>query len=179
MVMRISTLLGLLTCIACGGPNDETLVDELRVLAMVSRPPEVAPGETYTIQHVTHIPVGTASERITWPCTFDGTGCAEAAFATQLQDWVHLTEPNGEEVSTSSSRAPEGLQAILSEDTPQLQIPHWTLACAPGLCPIIDAVRNAPEQGTARLNAASCWFMRGCAQRNTQDPTTFSCRITF
>ena len=79
MVTRTVTWMGVLTCIACGGPNDETLVDELRVLSMVSNPPEVIPGETYVIQHLTHIPLGTGSERITWPCTFDGTGCAEAA----------------------------------------------------------------------------------------------------
>ena len=155
MVTRTVTWMGVLTCIACGGPNDETLVDELRVLSMVSNPPEVTPGETYVIQHLTHIPLGTGSERITWPCTFDGTGCAEAAFATQLDDWVHLTEPNGDEVSTSTWRTPEGLQILLSEENPQVQIPHWTLACAPGLCPIIDAVRRAPEPGTSEWTAVA------------------------
>ena len=33
----------------CGGANDETVVDELRVMAIVADPPEIAPGATATV----------------------------------------------------------------------------------------------------------------------------------
>lgn len=148
MVNRLAAAPLCIACIACGGPNEETLVDELRVLSIVTEPPEVAPGDSVTLQHLTHIPDGTGAERLVWTCTFDGTGCAESQFATQIDDWVHLVEPNGTELQTHDLMVPSALGAALSDELPQIQLPLWTLACAPGLCPIIDAVRQSPTPGT-------------------------------
>jgi len=155
MVNRTPLLYLGLVCIACGGPNDETLVDELRVLSIITEPPEVAPGDDYTFQHLTHIPSGTAAERLTWTCTFDGTRCVESEVASRIDEWVHITEPNGVELQSQERMVPNSFAAALSEELPQLQIPLWTLACTPGLCPIVDAVRSAPEPDTEAWQALS------------------------
>ena len=70
----------LIFALGCGaGPNDETLVDELRVLAMVAEPPEVAPGAESTVEVTVADPEGVGPDVIVWTCTDLGDGCLEAA----------------------------------------------------------------------------------------------------
>ena len=53
----------------CGGANEDTLVDELRVMAVVSDPPEVAPAATTTITATVADPLGVEPDVMLWTCT--------------------------------------------------------------------------------------------------------------
>ena len=66
--MRRAPLLSALFLGACMGPNDETLVVELRVMAMVAEPPEVAPGAMTTITVHVADPLDEAPEVLFWTC---------------------------------------------------------------------------------------------------------------
>ena len=67
-------LLGLL---ACGGVNDETVLAELRVWAMVAEPPEIGPGQSTTVTSHVIDPGASGFEVLTWACTDLGEGCLE------------------------------------------------------------------------------------------------------
>ena len=62
---------------ACGGRNDETTLNELRVVAMIAEPPEVGPGQSTTLTSVIVDPTATGVETLTWTCTDLGAGCLE------------------------------------------------------------------------------------------------------
>ena len=150
MVRALCPLLVL--TLACGGPNDETLIDELRVVAMVAEPPEVGPAETLELTTLTHLPEDAPIERMTWTCIFQGSGCAEAQ-GTELSTWVHLEAANTDAEQSHTLEVPALLAGFLDEANPELRIPAWTLACDPGLCPLVDEVRANPAPGTASYDA--------------------------
>jgi hypothetical protein len=142
--MRHSTLISSLFALcACGGPNEETLIDELRVVAVVAEPAEVGPGETMGLSTLTHIPANSATERMTWTCIYQGDGCAEAA-SGQFEGWVHIDASSEDEWVTHTLEIPESLGAFLNAEVETLLIPTWTLACEPGLCPLFEQIKNNP-----------------------------------
>lgn len=133
--------------LACGpGPRDETVVDELRVLAVVADPPELGPGETAGVEIHVADPDNDGFEAIAWSCVpVEGRGtCLEDAF--DVGDRLALF-PDGDPVLTTSVTAPAALGAFL--DAGPLAVPVWVLACAPGLCPAIDLARQAPADEPA------------------------------
>ena len=94
------------------GPNVETLVDSLQIVAAVAEPPEVAPMEPYSLTATVADPEEVGFEVLMWTCLED------------LCESV-LADVDGSAASaTVVSVAP---------------IPGWILACEPGLCDLDDA----------------------------------------
>ena len=100
----------ILLLVACAmGPSEETLLTDLRVVAAVAEPPEVAPGEETTIEVTVADPSGAGAEVLVWT--------PAGRFAGDLVDQrVTGTLPVSDEVGAA---------------------PLWVLACEPGLCPMI------------------------------------------
>jgi len=166
MVTRRTLLwTGVAIAMGCGGPNEETLIDELRVVAMVAEPPEVAPGESLDLTTWTHIPENSAIERMTWTCVFQGDGCAEATFE-DLDRWIQIEDTSTEPDRTHTLEVPETLASLLTGESEEIWVPTWTLACEPGLCPLFEQVRAKPSAGgaewetlTAALADPYSWMM--------------------
>ena len=89
--------------IACMGPDQETLVDELRVMAIQAEPAEVQlrdfiPNENgETANPVLNVVIGdpleTGYQLAVWPCTNFGEGCEEKKlFEDNPADWISLSE---------------------------------------------------------------------------------------
>lgn len=117
------------------GPNDETLVDELRVMAVVAEPPEVAPGATTTITVTVADPDSTGATGATWICA--GAGCPESPAEGPLPDGRLVTMRTAPLVPATEAAVP---------------LPLWALACAPGACPVdLDAFAADPFTGMEAL----------------------------
>jgi len=143
-VVSVPLLLPLLALLGCGGANDETLVDELRVMAVVVEPPEVAPGATATVTTWIADPNDDAPEALVWTCTNLGDGCLEAAEPTQ---GTTVGEP-ADGVIVTERAAPLAFTPIVADGETVVPVLLWALACAPGLCPAIDLAASAPAIGT-------------------------------
>ena len=129
----------------CGGANEDTLVDELRVMAVVSDPPEVAPAATTTITATVADPLGVEPDVMLWTCTNLGDGCLEAADPAQ---GTVIGRPVEGQLSTVVT-APVALAGVVSDGVTVLPVLLWTLACAPGVCPAIDLAAAQPAVGSA------------------------------
>lgn len=130
--------------VACGGPDEETLVDELRVMAVVAEPPELAPGASTTLTATVADPAGVDPDVLIWTCTSLGEGCLEAALPGGGATAGRLSDG---QLSTPRT-APVELAGVVGDGETVLPIPTWTLACAPGLCPVIDLAAAAPAPGS-------------------------------
>lgn len=97
-----------------GGLNLETTIDEVRVVAVVSEPPEVSTGETVGVQITVADPLGESPEAWLWTCPADPSSPCSEPSAVALVD-----EQGTVEVTVGDA---EGAQSV------------WTLACVPGLC---------------------------------------------
>lgn len=102
-----------LVAAACGGPNPETLLYELRVVAAVADPPEVAVGEPYTLSAVVADPLEEGGEWMIWSCLGDEGCLAERGV-------LGVDPPT----ATLLGVAP---------------VPAWVMACAPGACDLAGA----------------------------------------
>lgn len=135
--MRIIAPLLLLS--ACGmGPSDETLLDELRVIAAVVEPPEISPGESVGITATVVDPMDAGMALVMWSCTPTAGGCAEDRLP--LADRLAVPDVT-DNTASATFRTPI---VPLPEDTIASGI-VWLLACEPGLCDVIDAARSALE----------------------------------
>ena len=127
--MFTSMLLSLAAC--APGPNAETMIEELRVVAAVASPPELPPdGATTMVFHVAD-PLLESPEVLLW--------------SPQLgQLWLPELTAEG---TVSVEVAPDEVLAASASDVPA-PVAIWALACAPGLCEVIDRAR-AEEPGTS------------------------------
>ena len=112
------------------GPSDETVVDELRVLAIQAEPPEAAPGEDVELGATIANPTGASAEVLLWHCTDLGTGCLEDSGTSSWSQQL-----DGDAVSATAT-VPQALAAFAT-DEPLRATLVWALACEPGLCPQI------------------------------------------
>lgn len=134
---------------ACGGPDEETLVDEVRVLAVVAEPPEVVPGAPVSLTATVADPEGEGAEIMLWTCTDLGDGCLEAA---EPDLGVSVGEPT-DGTFTVERTAPAALAGIVADGETVLPLPLWSLACAPGLCPPLELARkDRTDAETEELN---------------------------
>jgi hypothetical protein len=134
--MVISLLV--LTFLACGETSPETLVEELRVVASISAPPEVRPGETFEYTTFVANPDEAEVDVLTWVCTNLGDGCLEAAGGT-----VSISHSVSAESAPTLARTlgvSPALAGILPETGPITATQVWTLLCEKGACPLIDEV---------------------------------------
>lgn len=135
----------LLLAACAAGPNEETLLDEVRVVAVVVEPPEVAPGEAATVTVTVADPLGEGPGALAWTCTNLGDGCLEAAepglgaLTGEVED--------GRLVATKT--APAALAGVVADGETVLPLPLWVLACVPGLCPLVDDPTADPEATAA------------------------------
>lgn len=142
----------LLAMTACGGPNQETLLDELRVLAMVPDAPELAPGEATALRVRVVDPAETGAEVLVWTCTSLGEGCLEEAEGRA----VEVLAPTDGWVEAQVA-APAALGFIASEEPVPL-IAAWALACEAGRCPLIDDVKAGREIDPDRWEDPLAWM---------------------
>lgn len=124
----MGTILFFLVAGCMSGPSDETLVDDVRVLALVAQPPEASPGEAVQVGIHVADPAGAGVEILAWSCTNLGTGCLEDP-STQASTPVWT---DGQ--ATFTATVPVDLAAVASEEPVPITA-LWTLACTPGLCP--------------------------------------------
>lgn len=103
----------LVSLAACGGPNPETLLYELRVVAAVAEPPEVAVGESYQLTATIADPLEEGGDWMIWSCLGE-EGCLVE------QGELGVDEPT----ATQLGVAP---------------VPAWVMACAPGACDLVGA----------------------------------------
>lgn len=131
------------------GPSAETLVDELRVLAVLADKPESRPGETVALESLVVDPLDAGYDVMAWSCTFTGEACLESAgFTGAAWDGLVVAEgPDDPWLDSSYTVAPQLSDFVGPDPVPLVQ--HWTLACEPGLCPALDAALAAPEPGSA------------------------------
>lgn len=130
------------------GPSAETLVDELRVLAVVSEPPEAGPGERMSLSAMTVDPLEDGYDTLSWTCTFTGESCAESLTGSP---WSGLTlTPSPEGMVTTEYVVSPVLGDVLTEE-PLPLVQSWTLSCAPGRCPAIDALLNPQDADNNQL----------------------------
>lgn len=138
----------LLLLLGCGGPNEETLIDELRVVAMVVDPPEIAPGADAAITTYVADPLAEAPEVMLWTCTNLGDGCLEAA----LEDQGTTVATPVDGIVSATRTAPAELAYAVGDGEVVLPVLLWALACVPGLCPVIDLAASSPG-GSSELSA--------------------------
>ncbi len=139
---------GLLVAIGCTGANLETLIDELRVVAMVAEPPEVAPGEPTELEIYVADPSGNGAAVFAWTCTNLGDGCMEEeggaqSVATGIPESGRLTVPLAPSPALAGPLAGMGGERL--EATAM-----WALACTAGTdCPLVDNHPAAANRGLA------------------------------
>lgn len=121
---------------ACGGANDETLLDELRVLSVLPQEPEIAPGETTTVSVRVVDPEATGFRALVWTCTRLGEDCLEDEEGRTTS--LATVEEGRAAVPVTASMA---LAAVASE-SPLPLVTIWALACADDACPLLDEVER-------------------------------------
>jgi hypothetical protein len=123
--------------VACGGPLEETLVDELRILGAPIDPPELFPGESASATPIVVDPVGDGFDLLVWTCTTlgpPGSPCLEFSdggtphIAVLREGEFTFAAPEGAGVGLA-----QGIEVVVGE----LRM----LGCVPGLCPIIAQVQ--------------------------------------
>ena len=153
----IATALLLAAC--SSGANEETLVDELTVLGLAARPPEVGPGEELALDLLVVDPDKTGEEGgfdlMVWFCTAYASGCFERGPEPRaLSEWASVTR-NAAQTTTATFTVPaEFAQLLPSADVSAVAI-VWALACRPGLCPIMDRVEADPLPGYLTWNTTA------------------------
>lgn len=130
------------------GPNEETLVKELRVLATLSTTPEAQPGERVDLQSFVVDPDGEGYDVASWTCTTTGERCLEAA-AEGGGAWDGLrAEASPEQPWFSSSVLVPPFFAEFVDEQPLPLIAHYTLACRPGRCRALELALAEPAAGS-------------------------------
>jgi hypothetical protein len=124
------------TVLACSGPSPETLIDELRVVAVVAEPPEIGAMESTSLEVYVADPKEKGVELVVWACTNFGDGCLEStggsqSFATAIPEGGRaIVDLAPSPALKAFTQAGESLEATVI----------WALACEPGKCPLVDEV---------------------------------------
>ena len=134
----------LLYLAACGSADPETLVDELRVMAIQPNPAELTAsfeGAEASFDVLVADPEEEGAELLFWTCTNLGDGCLESEFyPDQPEEWVKSSEVVSD-TTTFSLLFPSGWAGVISEIPEEAQPFRasiaWALACRPGVCPLI------------------------------------------
>ena len=127
--------------LGCSETSPDTLVDELRIIASVASPPEVAPGQTFGYRSYAANPEEDVLDTLTWVCTNVGNGCLEAQ---GVHASIHASTETGpapdweRELSVSPV-----VEDLLTADESLTATQIWTLVCTTGTCPIIATIGSA------------------------------------
>lgn len=127
---------------------DESLIDELQVLALVAEPPEVGPGEHLRLTVHTMDPQRDEVDLLVWFCTDLGEGCAERGDPGQpLSSFAQVVRSAPAAAGLSFVVPPE-VGYVLGGNVRVTTFVAWALACRPGACPLIEQVAADPAPGT-------------------------------
>ncbi|MEN0068044.1 MAG: hypothetical protein AAGA48_38295 [Myxococcota bacterium] len=111
--------LWMLASVGCmGGPNLETRIGELRVVAAKAEPAAVKPGEAYDLRLWVADPLALGAEVLTWSCPDQAGDCL----------------PQTSSVPTPS----EGITPSFVQRRIAAPAPVWVLACPDGTCGDLD-----------------------------------------
>ena len=141
--------LSLLLLIACGGADPDTLIPDLRVMAIRQQPAEANPFTPITVEVWVANPEQQSVDLMVWPCTSFGDDCLEAEyFSEQNEPWAQAVSVEGSGTAlyaTTTLSIPPLLGGLLQE-IPEEEQPFRggqlaVLACYSGLCPIINRVK--------------------------------------
>ena len=153
----------LLLMLACGGgERHPSIVQDTRILSIVADPPEARPGETISITVLVADPKLRGVEVLIWTCGLYEGECAESLMP--FNDWAIVTTTHS--IDTPRYNAQNPISSWLAEqgrvyrEVPDdaaeifeylnpIPVAMYALACEPGLCPIIDEVREAREVNSA------------------------------
>lgn len=120
MVVSLALLAG-----CTPGPNLETLVDELRIVAVVAEPPVAVPGESVTLTIHVGDPEAVSPDLGLWTCTGFGGLCLE-------ESGERMIRPEGTPpLLETEVVVPIEAMAVVREVG---QISLWGLACPPDTC---------------------------------------------
>ncbi len=137
--MRAAALaLGL---VACGGPNEETLIEELRVVAAVADPPQVGLGQPYELAATIADPLGEGGDWAMWTCVPEVVELPPGVEDLQLPP----LEPGCQVVGGSLE------EETVSATFVGLPFPVYVMACNPGLC-------DLPGATEAQLQDPDAWM---------------------
>jgi len=140
MASRPATLVMLLGLAACGGPNDATLISELRVVAAVADPPQVLPGEPYLLTATIADPEELGADWSIWTCIPEADELELPPGLTGLK----LPELEPGCIAVDGVLNGEEVQAPLIG----LPFPVYVMACNPGRCDlpgVTEAQRQDPD----------------------------------
>ena len=141
--------LSLLVLIACGGADPDTLIPDLRVMAIRQQPAEASPFVPMTVEVWVANPEQKAVDIMVWPCTSFGDDCLEAEYySEQNEPWARAFSAESSDAAlyaTTTLSVPPLLGGFL-QDIPEEEQPFRggqlaVLACHSGLCPIINRVK--------------------------------------
>jgi hypothetical protein len=119
------------------------------VIAVVASPPEVAPGDSLDLEIDVIDPDDGPRDVIAWFCTpWNGT-CAEATPPDRPLSAFGAVWKDAALIERARLTVPDELATLLPPDAGSQPVVQWTLACRPGLCPVIDAAAAAPPAGSA------------------------------
>jgi hypothetical protein len=107
------------------GPKIETLVDELRIVAVVAEPPVAIPGETVTLTVHVADPESVNPEVGLWTCTGFGGFCLEESGERMLR-------PEGSPPLLETTVTVPFEAAAVVRDIGEISL--WGLACPPDIC---------------------------------------------
>ena len=143
-------VLPILLLAACNGPDEDTLLKELRVLSLRADPPQVGTDDI-RIDATVVDPLDQGAELALWSCLAGADGCIEKSFG-DLSAWSSWYEVDGEEYSrTFANVIPPGVELPFGPAV-------YGLACEPGLCPLLDLLADPPAPGTDDYERALQWM---------------------
>jgi len=117
------------------GANVETLVDELRVVAIALEPPESAPGESFTAALHVGNPSSSEITVASWTCAGFGGECLEP-----LVSRAAIAEGSAP-LFEVELQAPYEAAALLVQ-AEEFPISVWAMACEEGVCPLLDDIAD-------------------------------------
>ena len=141
--------ISLLILIACGGADPDTLIPDLRVMAIRQQPAEANPFAPITVEVWVANPEQKNVDIMVWPCTSFGEDCLETEYYTeQSEPWARAFSIEGNDAAlyaTATLSIPPLLGGLLQE-IPEEEQPFRggqlaVLACNAGLCPTINRVK--------------------------------------
>lgn len=144
----------LMVGVACADTGDlATWVRDVTVIAVVAEPPEVTPGDTLTLSVTVGDPAARGVDLLVWSCTDLGDGCVEALPPHRpLSAWARVARDVGPTASMSFL-VPPVLPGDLGGSASTVTFLIWALACAPGLCDVMDDVAATPAPESAAWEA--------------------------
>ncbi len=119
----------ILLWLACAAPSSDTLIDELRILAILTDVPEAVPGQTVASETVVFDPFED-HQLLQWTCSSFAPGtCLEA----DSESWEGISL---NEYYTEFMVPPE--LVLVADESPKPFLSRWALACEPNACPFLD-----------------------------------------